>query len=130
VWPAHAAGQLPRRLRVPHLPAAHNHHTTPPPRRCEAGCSCQETVIEGHHTEQHSQTFLQAVRVSQSPECTISFTVGDATHSGEHKVKIVGVIVSEEAGGKEHQTAGVVGYTHDIATRDKDGMFDARNHAL
>jgi hypothetical protein len=87
-------------------------------------------LIEGHHNEQHSQTFLQSFRVSQSPECIMSVTVADKTHSGEHKVKIVGVIVSEEAGGKGHQTAGVVGYTHDIATRGESGLFDARNHAL
>jgi hypothetical protein len=100
-----------------------------PAPRCESGCKCEETTIEGHHTSQTSQTFLHSIRVSQSPQCVVSITVGPNSLSGSHKVKVVGIIVSEEGGGVTKQTSGVVGYSHDIATRDKDGFYDARNYA-
>lgn len=100
--------------------------------RCERGCTCEATTLEGHHSERTSLTFIADLAISQAPACVVSITVEPGSSSGGHKVKVIGVIVSEEAGdGGDVATAtpGVVIYTHDIASRDKDGMFDARNWA-
>jgi hypothetical protein len=37
-------------------------------------------------------------KASQAEECEVSVTVGSKTSSGSHRVKVVGVIVSEEGG--------------------------------
>lgn len=74
----------------------------------------------------HLHTFF----VTQSPTCLISVTVSNNTNSMEHKVKISGLIVSEQAGsGHSVQNAGAVEYVSDIAARDKEGKFNLLNHA-
>ena len=46
-----------------------------------------------------SQTHMHTVAVSQSPQCTMLVEVLERTASGGHKVKIVGLMVSEDARG-------------------------------
>ena len=53
------------------------------------------------------------------------------TSSSANKVKLAGVMISEESGqqaGIKNQMA--VEYVHDISQRSKDGTFDVKNHAL
>lgn len=52
------------------------------------------------------------------------------TNSGQHKVKVSGIVVSEQAG---EQVEGInnsdaVEYVHDISMRAKDGVYDVSNH--
>ncbi len=78
------------------------------PRRCEGGCTCIDTTLEGHHIQRNSQTYLHKLRVSQAPDCMVSITVAEGTMSGAHKVKVSGVIISEE-GGAQIVSAGTAG---------------------
>ncbi len=71
------------------------------PGRCEGGCTCNDTTLEGHHTQRNSQTYLHKLRVSQAPDCVVSITVAQGTLSGAHKVKALGVIISEEGGAQK-----------------------------
>ncbi len=55
------------------------------------------------------------------------------TDSGEHKVKLAGAIVSDQAGEQEGlQNAGAVEHVHDISFRHEGfgaaSVFDIRNH--
>lgn len=53
------------------------------------------------------------------------------THSGGNKVKVAGIMVSEQTGASQGiQNAAAVEYVHDISMRNKDGVFESRNHAL
>uniref|UniRef100_A0A7S0S1A6 SGNH hydrolase-type esterase domain-containing protein n=1 Tax=Chlamydomonas leiostraca TaxID=1034604 RepID=A0A7S0S1A6_9CHLO len=97
---------------------------------CVSGCKCQESTLEGHHEEQNSQLHLHHFYASQHSNCTIQVKVLDKTKSGEHKVKIAGIMVSEEEGqhdGIRNNLA--VEYVHDISTRSKDNTFEVNNHA-
>lgn len=72
---------------VPPAPPTH-----PLRRRCESGCECQPKHLQGHHKDPVSQTYLMTLSVSQHQECVVTVTVHQATESGEHKVKISGVM--------------------------------------
>ena len=50
------------------------------------------------------------------------------TQSSEHKVKIAGIMVSEQAEGGINNV-GAVEYVHDISTRAQNGLFEVHNHA-
>jgi hypothetical protein len=101
---------------------------------CDSGCSCNVTVLDGHQEPRNSQTFLHSVFVSQAPECVVSITVLPDTGSGEHRCKLIGVMVSEVAGdtvGMER--AGLLEYISEIASRtgkdgNTDGNFDMSKH--
>ncbi|PRW51157.1 hypothetical protein C2E21_5422 [Chlorella sorokiniana] len=64
---------------------------------CVSGCQCNETVFDGHVNDKVSLTALHRFPASQSPNCRIRVTVLNETSSpdGEHKVKLVGVMVIE-----------------------------------
>jgi len=62
---------------------------------CVSGCSCEAREVEGHHTEKDSQTYVAQLLVSQSARCIIRATVLPETSSGEHKVKISGIMASD-----------------------------------
>jgi hypothetical protein len=76
---------------------------------------------------------MHTLYASQHPECVIAVTVANETHSGQHKVKVAAVIVSEEAGQLENSFgagAEAIEYVHDIVSyRNKsDLVFDVRDH--
>jgi hypothetical protein len=101
---------------------------------CEGGCQCSPSELNGHHQMRNSQLFLHSFAVSQSPACIISITVLEQTQgaAGAHKVKVTGIIVSEQAGsGRLIHNAAAVDYVSDIAARDieKGGKFNVLNHA-
>ena len=51
------------------------------------------------------------------------------TSSSHNKVKIAGVMVSEESGQHEGiQNRMAVEFVHDISQRSKDGIFDMKNY--
>jgi hypothetical protein len=75
------------------------------------------------------QTALHTFHVTQSPQCVISITVSKESLSGQHKVKITGLIVSEQAGLVHTvQAAGAFEYVADIAAKAADGKFNVMNH--
>ena len=49
------------------------------------------------------------------------------TESGEHKVKITGIMVSEEAGEGTRQAIHAVEWAADMAMKSKDGTADVRD---
>jgi hypothetical protein len=96
---------------------------------CESGCKCEPALIDGHHKQRVSLTFLHSIRVSQAAECVVSLTVLPGTSSGQHKFKVVGLIVSEEAGSVEPSelVGSMVEWSHNVALKGNNGTFDAKN---
>lgn len=43
--------------------------------RCESGCECGESIINGHTTARNSLLHLHGVYVTQQPECVMSIQV-------------------------------------------------------
>ncbi len=168
--------------------------------RCESGCECEETYMDGHHSERNSQVgrlgaggldaeragcrglqkgwerhrswsswvlrcpcsvpanagqaphhpllprtctqphlrrhsrpqvHLHTFFATQADKCVISVTVSNITNSGEHKMKVTGLIVSEQAGTHNAvHNAGAVEYVGDIVSREvSSGKFNVLNHA-
>ncbi|KAG2493701.1 hypothetical protein HYH03_008215 [Edaphochlamys debaryana] len=64
--------------------------------KCVEGCACEDTTLDGLHDQKNSQTFLHSLNVSQADRCVISITVLPDSSTGKHKVKITGVMVSED----------------------------------
>ncbi len=96
---------------------------------CESGCKCEPALIDGHHKQHVSLTFLHSIRVSQAAECVVSLTVLPGTSSGQHKVKVVGLIISEEAGTATQPydlVGNIVEWSSNVALRG-NGIFDAKN---
>jgi hypothetical protein len=54
--------------------------------------------LNGHGTEHDSQTKIFAMQVTQAGECVVEIHVLPSSDSGEHKVKIMGVVVAEQPG--------------------------------
>jgi len=50
--------------------------------RCESGCECGESVINGHTVARSSLLNLHGVYVTQKPECVLSVQVG-VSHTAE-----------------------------------------------
>ncbi|KAG2488213.1 hypothetical protein HYH03_013207 [Edaphochlamys debaryana] len=71
--------------------------------RCIEGCVCPEASLDGLHEHRNSQTFLHGLNVSQAERCVISITVLPETSTGKHKVKITGVMVSEDTAAKRFE---------------------------
>ena len=76
---------------------------------------------------------LHKLYATQHPECVLAVEVLADSDSGEHKVKLAGAIVSDQAG--EHagvDNAGAVEHVHDISFRHagfgNGSVFDIRNH--
>ncbi|EFN53595.1 expressed protein [Chlorella variabilis] len=66
---------------------------------CVEGCACDPLTRNGHHVtpEKQSQLFHAMALVSASDTCRLRFTVLDETESGEHKFKLLGLVISEAA---------------------------------
>lgn len=64
---------------------------------CISGCTCQPTILEGHWQQHNSQLSPHRFSVTQAPQCTLKIRVTNSTSSGEHKVKIQGIIIADEA---------------------------------
>ncbi|KAL4853770.1 Cell cycle and apoptosis regulator protein 2 [Chlorella vulgaris] len=67
---------------------------------CEGGCSCEPLKRSGHLQQEFnvSQLHLGHMFVTVSEACKLRMTVLNETESGEHKFKLIGLIVSEAAG--------------------------------
>jgi len=66
---------------------------------CLSGCSCNSTIMEGHlgGLDKSSQLHMHETHVTQSEDCVLAITVLAATQSGEHKVKVSGLVIAEDA---------------------------------
>ena len=82
----------------------------------------------------HAGKLVFAQLTSHLPLSTFRRCV--AAYGGEHKVKVAGAIVSDQAGEQDGlQNAGAVEHVHDIMFRGAGsggsgggGIFDVRNH--
>lgn len=72
-----------RRLLPPIVPSVAGAAVT-----CEAGCSCEPSVLDGHIEPHNSQHFMHRFGVTQAENCEIVVTVAEETKSAEHKVEI------------------------------------------
>jgi hypothetical protein len=64
---------------------------------CVRGCKCKASRLDGHHNLHHSQVYYHSLIVDLGGvECVLDITVANETRSGEHKVKLTGVIVHED----------------------------------
>lgn len=61
--------------------------------RCESGCECEGAALEGHSVAHASQEGVAVLHVTQALLCHLRFEVEDATLSGDHKVKLLGITV-------------------------------------
>ncbi|GAX77809.1 hypothetical protein CEUSTIGMA_g5252.t1 [Chlamydomonas eustigma] len=98
--------------------------------KCGGDCSCKASVIDGHHGIRNSQLHLHNFYVTQGSNCIITLKVLAESSSGHNKVKVAGLMISEESG--EHEGIRnhmAVEYVHDISQRSKDGTFEVNNHA-
>lgn len=98
-----------------------------------SGCECPATRFNGHSPEKKSVLVLHRLYATQHPECTLAVEVLSDSDSGEHKVKLTGAIVSDQAGEQEGlANAGAVEHVHDISFRNAGfgnaSVFDIRNH--
>lgn len=60
---------------------------------CIANCTCTNTTVNSHWQQKISVPESHSIQVTQHENCIMKVTVLNETSSGEHKVKIVGVIV-------------------------------------
>jgi hypothetical protein len=103
---------------------------------CSNGCTCNKTEVDGYHPVRNSQLFLHSWEVSQAPECIISVSVTDRSKArGEdkgHKVKLMGIMVSEQAGARHMvQAAAAIDYVGDVVSASKAKgatLFTGLNH--
>ncbi|PRW61115.1 hypothetical protein C2E21_0584 [Chlorella sorokiniana] len=65
---------------------------------CVSGCNCTTYKLDGHITERVSQTSMQTMELSRAEKCRLRITILNETSSGEHKVKVMGLIISEPNG--------------------------------
>ncbi|KAL4419206.1 hypothetical protein ABPG77_000600 [Micractinium sp. CCAP 211/92] len=65
---------------------------------CVEGCSCDLLIADGHGTEKWSQLNFAMLLATPADACKLKLTVLDDTQSGEHKVKLLGVVLSEDTG--------------------------------
>ncbi len=65
---------------------------------CVSGCTCEATVMDSHGDSKSSQTHLHTFTASQHKQCLIKVEVAKDSSTGGHKVKVLGIIVSEQAG--------------------------------
>jgi len=83
---------------------------------CESGCTCTESKIDGHHTDKTSQLFLHEWKASQSDHCIVAITVLPLSSSGKHKIKVAGIMISEEGGEEGVKNWAAVEMVHDTAS--------------
>jgi hypothetical protein len=64
---------------------------------CVRGCKCAPSRFDSHHEVRNSQVHHHSFVIELGgAECVLRVQVADATSSGEHKVKVTGVIVHED----------------------------------
>jgi hypothetical protein len=68
---------------------------------CSQGCTCEAHTLDAHQAKRESTTQLHPIVVTQAPACLINITVAESTSSGEHKLKISGLIMMDESPGEE-----------------------------
>jgi hypothetical protein len=56
--------------------------------------------VDAHHDKKESQVFLAELNVTQAEGCLITVTVGEETHSGEHKFKVGGGLPASWGAGR------------------------------
>jgi hypothetical protein len=98
--------------------------------KCESYCTCEAGKLVGHQRARNSQLFLQSIFVTQSPECVISITTDPGPRASSRiKVKVAGVIVSEEPGEQKGsaKSVEVVEMVSSVAAESDDGLFDVTN---
>ncbi|KAG2431193.1 hypothetical protein HXX76_009721 [Chlamydomonas incerta] len=69
---------------------------------CVSGCTCHPLTVDGNNDRRASQLHLIPLSVSQAAACDIAIEVLNTTHSGEHKMKVAGVVVAERAGAESY----------------------------
>ncbi|KAL6752501.1 hypothetical protein V8C86DRAFT_2753172 [Haematococcus lacustris] len=99
---------------------------------CVSGCSCKAAPLNGHHSTHTSLVALHEVVVSQSRECVLRVTVLPDTSDpgGGHKVKITGLMISDESGVESSRVTGLqafsaLGYVADGMR--PNGTFEIRH---
>jgi len=60
---------------------------------CKAGCSCAPVTLQGHAVGGVSIEAASTIRLTGASVCTLRLVVQNATLSGEHKFKVLGVMV-------------------------------------
>ncbi|KAG2447186.1 hypothetical protein HYH02_007929 [Chlamydomonas schloesseri] len=96
---------------------------------CEGGCKCTPWTLEGHHDQRNTQTFLHGWRVSQADECIIVVKVLEASNSGKHKVKISGLMVSEDPENLPFNNWAAWDWVSVASSKDPSGVFEIKNVA-
>ncbi|GLI61581.1 hypothetical protein VaNZ11_003996 [Volvox africanus] len=97
--------------------------------QCEGGCTCNYLILDGHHASRTSQTFPHPFKVTQSEECIIAVKVLQETSSGKHKVKITGIMVSEDPVVAAFQDWASFDWVSIAAAKDPNGVFEMSNTA-
>jgi hypothetical protein len=62
------------------------------------GCTCEPTTFDSHTIERFSLWNIHVFGVTPHPQCKITVTNMPQSSSGEHKIKLLGVMISEEKG--------------------------------
>jgi hypothetical protein len=58
---------------------------------CTQGCTCLPKTANGHTPKKHSVPRIIKLPVSQHEACRVRLAISEATDSGGHKFKVVGV---------------------------------------
>ncbi|GFH18797.1 uncharacterized protein HaLaN_15658 [Haematococcus lacustris] len=76
---------------------------------CLSGCTCSPTILDGHHQARVSLVALHEVVATQAAQCVLQVTVlaGTKDPTGGHKVKLTGVMVSDEGGVDSRKAKGL-----------------------
>mmetsp|Transcript_10267 Transcript_10267/g.30910 ORF Transcript_10267/g.30910 Transcript_10267/m.30910 type:complete len:546 (+) Transcript_10267:215-1852(+) len=83
---------------------------------CVSGCACHPGPFDGYWTLQASQLTRMELIVTESPVCELEIKILEETSSpdGEHKVKFMGIIVSEESWSPSETTVAHVDFSGPI----------------
>ncbi|KAL4427673.1 hypothetical protein ABPG75_001762 [Micractinium tetrahymenae] len=66
---------------------------------CVEGCTCETLIADGTSKDHNSQMNFVALLVTAADVCKIKLTVLKETQSGEHKVRLLGILLSEDKSG-------------------------------
>ncbi|KAG2493704.1 hypothetical protein HYH03_008218 [Edaphochlamys debaryana] len=97
--------------------------------QCSEGCACRPFFVDGIHDQHTSQTFLHSFRVSQADRCVISVKVLSATSSGKHKVKLTGLMVTEDPDNQGFNNWAAWDWVSLASAKDPNGVFSISNIA-
>jgi hypothetical protein len=86
-------------------------------------------VLNGHWAQKESQLSLLNIPVTQAAECVMAVTILPESDSGEHKVKLMMLTISDAPGeAKGLDVVYGLDYVHSIVANGKDGHFNLANH--